>query len=465
MMYGKQTITLLFPEIKELLQAKDYVLLRQVLKDSNPIGLADFWDKLTPEEHIEIFKLLPPQSSLKLFEMLKIEDQQSILSRLDDAKVTPLLENVSSPELAKIFHQMTPRSVKKMKDLIKRQEALARIDLVMQYPENSAGGKMHPEFIKLGPRLTARQALSILQAIARPNQKWYLFYLFVTASDGKILGSLSLQDLLAAPEHEQLSELMTSVEPYKVRPETDQEEVALLFSKFNLGAAPVVDENDKLIGVITARDILEVQRQEASEDITKMVGTSTKALDLHETSVFKTVWYRTPWLVVTLLGEMVVSIIIKHYEPVLAKVIALASFSPLISAMGGNVGAQSATIVVRSIALGEIKTRAEKMRTVLHEFKVGILLGTLYGVTLGIMAYILYGERYHWQFGMSVMIGMGTSMTVASTMGALEPIFFHRIGVDPATATGPLITTITDIISNLVYYTLATFLLLKMAVI
>ncbi len=463
MIYSKQAVKLLFPEIKELLQEKNYTLLRQVLKDINPIGLPDFWEKLTDEEQLEIFRLLPRQSALKLFEMLKIEDQQALLSRLDDSSVTPLLENINSPELAKIFHQMPARSVKKMRSLIKRQEALSRIDMNMKYPEHSAGSQMHPEFIKLGPRMTAKQAISTLQAIARPNQKEHLFSLFVTDTQSRVLGSLSLQDLLAAPENEKLSELLENVEPYKTSPEMDQEEVARLFSKYDLTAAPVVDRNDRLIGIITARDILAVERQEASEDIAKMAGTSTKALDLRETSVLKTVGYRTPWLVVTLFGEMVVSLIIKNYEPVLAKVIALASFSPLISAMGGNVGAQSATIVVRSIALGEITTPKEKVRTVLHEFKVGVMLGAIYGIALGIMAYLLYGQRYHWQFGMAVMIGMGTSMTVASTMGAVEPIFFHRIGVDPATATGPLITTITDIISNLVYYSLATLLLLRFA--
>lgn len=453
-------IKLLFPEIKELLGEKNFPLLKQLLKDVNPIGLSDFWDKLSIEEQIEIFKLLPENSALKLFEMLELPAQQSLLSRLDDINVAPLLENVDSPELAKIFHQMSPRSVKKMRQLIKRQEALAHIDLNMKFHEHTVGSRMHPEFIKLSPRMSARQALSTLQAIARPNQKEHLFALFVTDPTGKVLGSLSLQDLLAAPEHEKLIELMSSVEPYKIFPEMDQEEAARLFTKYDLTSVPVVDAGDKLLGVLTARDILDVERQEATEDIAKMVG--TQALDLRESSAFKTVWYRTPWLVVTLLGEMVVSVIIKNYEPVLAKVIALASFSPLISAMGGNVGAQSATIVVRSLALGQITTRKEKLRTVVHEFKVGLMLGAIYGIALGVLAYLLYGQRYHWEFGMAVMIGMGTSMTVASTMGAIEPIFFHRIGVDPATATGPLITTITDIISNLTYYALATALLLNL---
>lgn len=451
-----QPITLLVPEIKELIQQKDFVLLKQVLKDCNPAGLADSWDKLTEEERLQIFQLLSGAAALKLFKMLDLEDQKHLLGKLSEENMTPLLTNMASPNIAQMFRKMPPRIVSRMQAFIKRGETLSRVELLMKYRKNSVGSLMHPEFIKLTPKLTARQALGRLQAVVRPRQKEHLNALFVTDDEGKVLGALDLYDLLAASEDEKLSELMTSVEGIKVRPETDQEEAASLISKFSLNSVPVVDDNDHLIGILTVKDIVPIVQQETTEDIAKMVG--THALDLKEGSVLKTVGYRTPWLVVTLLGELLVSFIIKSFEPVLAKVIALASFSPLISAMGGNVGSQSATIVVRSIALGEIKDVKDRVKTILHEAKVGILMGLVYAVFLGLVAYSLYGARYHWEFAFAVSFAMWTSITIASTMGAIEPIFFHRIGVDPATATGPLITTITDIFTNLTYYSLATFL-------
>jgi magnesium transporter len=200
-------------------------------------------------------------------------------------------------------------------------------------------------------------------------------------------------------------------------------------------------------------------RQEATEDIAKMAG--TRAKDLREESAFKIVFFRMPWRVVTLFGGMLISVIIRHFEPVLAKAVALASFSPLIAGMGGNVGSQSATIVVRSLALGHINTRADQMKAIFREFRVGLMLGAIYGIVMAAFAYMIYGHQYGYQFGIVVAIGMGTSMTVAATMGSIEPIVFHRMGVDPATATGPLITTITDIISNFTYFSLATILLLS----
>jgi magnesium transporter len=207
------------------------------------------------------------------------------------------------------------------------------------------------------------------------------------------------------------------------------------------------------------KDVLSVVREEATEDIAKMAG--TRAKDLREESAFKIVFFRMPWLVVTLCGGFIISLIIHHFEPVLAKVVALASFSPLIAGMGGNVGSQSATIVVRSLALGHLEERMDQVKAIFREMRVGIMLGIIYGVALAVFAFMVYGQQFGIRFAFIVAIGMGTSMTVAATMGAIEPVVFHRLGVDPATATGPLITTITDIISNFTYFALATALLLN----
>jgi len=452
------SIALLLPEIKELLNEKNYTLLKQVMRECNPLDFADSWRRFDEDERLQIFKLLPAISALKLFEILEIEDQKSLLGKLSEENVTPLLENLPSPDVAKLFHKLSPRLVKKMTSLIKRQEALAHIDFLMKFPEKTAGSLMHPEFVKLGPKLTAKQALLRLQAVSRPNHKEHLYSAYVTDDDGRVLGALSLQDLIGAAEDEKLSELMTSVEGIKIRPGTDQEDVSKMFSQYHLTAAPVVDQKDHLIGVLTADDIISVVRQEATEDIAKMVG--TKARDLRERSVFRIVGLRMPWLIVTIFGEILASFIIKSYEATLVKVIALASFSPLIAAMGGNVGSQSATIVVRSIALGHVNGH-QKLKTIFREMRVGLLLGIFYGLFLGVVAYALYGQRYHIVFSVVVALAMCTSMTIAATMGAIEPILFDRLGVDPATATGPLITTITDILTVSSYFALATWLLVR----
>ncbi len=452
------SLSLLFPEIKELLNEKNYVLLRQVMREYNPLDFADVWRRFTEEERLQIFKLLPTTSALKVFEILDIEDQKSLLARLSEDSVTPILEAMDSPDLAKIFHKMSPRAVKKMTSLIKRQEALAHIDTVMKFPENTVGCRMHPEFVKLTPKITAKQSLALLQAITRPNQKEHLTSLFVTDEQGKVLGGLTLQDLVTAPEDEKLSELMSSVEAIKLKPEMDQEDAAKLFSKYQINAAPVVDDASRLIGILTAGDIISIIRQEATEDITKMAG--TQAADIRERSTLKIVALRMPWLFVTLLGGFAISLVVKNFEPLLMRVIALASFAPLIAGMGGNVGSQSAIVMVRNIALGHVNGH-QKVHSIFREMRVGLLLGVTYGLLLGAAAYLLYGSRFHLSFSVVVAIGMCVSMTVAATLGAVGPILLNRFGIDPATATGPLITTLTDIVTMSTYLTLATLLLAK----
>lgn len=449
-------VALLVPEIKELLKQKDFTLLKQLVREYTPIDFADCWKYFNDEEHLQLFKLLSAKDALKVFEILEVEDQRYLLSKLSEEGVSPILEGIDSPDLAKIFHKMPPRSLRRMASLVKNQEALAHIDYLMKFPENTAGSLMHPEFIKLSPKISAKQAILLLQAVMRPNQKAHLSSLFVVDDEGKVLGSLNIQDLLSAPQDEKLSVLMSSVEGIKIKPETDQEEVSKLFEKYHLTSAPVVDTSGRLIGVLTTDDIISVMQQEATEDIAKMAGTT--AVDIKERSIFRVVQIRMPWLAVTLFGGMAISVIIKAHEPIIAKVIALASFSPLIAGMGGNVGSQSAMIVVRSLSLGQINGH-KKMKTVAREMGVGMMLGIIYGVALGGVAFLMYGSQYHMQFSLVVATGMFTSMTVAATMGAVGPILLHRWGFDPATATGPLITTTTDIISNLTYFTLAVWLL------
>lgn len=450
------SIALLAPEIKELLQSKDYPLLKQVLKDCNPLEFVDTWKIFSEDERLQIFKILPMTSALKVFEILEVEEQRHLLDKMSVESMTPILEGMHSPDVAKLFHRMPPRALKKMTSLIKRQEALSHVDYLLTFPRNTAGSLMHPEFIKLTPKLTAKQALLRLQACSRPGQKEHLYALFIVDNDGRAIGTLSVQDLISAPEDEKLSEFMSSVEGIKVKPETDQEVVAHLFSKYNLGSVPVVDDAGKLLGVLTLKDILSVVRQEATEDFAKMAGTTVNVF--HERSIFRIMGVRMPWLVVTLLSGTFISLIIRSFEPILAQVIALASFSPIIAGMGGNVGTQSATIIVRNMALGKWN-RQLKLRTIFREFGIGLMLGIFYGAVLGGIAYIFYGEQYGISFSIVVASAMCAAMTIAATMGALGPMVFDRIGIDPAIAAGPIVSTTTDIISNLIYFSMATLLL------
>lgn len=250
---------------------------------------------------------------------------------------------------------------------------------------------------------------------------------------------------------------MTSARFIQIAATADQEDAARLVSKYNLISAPVVDENNRLVGVLMIDDVLDIIQREASEDIAKMAGTRPEEFGAR--NILRVVRLRLPWLVASILGGFLVSVVIRHFEGTLIKVVALASFMPLIAAMGGNVGAQSATIIVRSLAMGHLQLK-EWSKAMVREFSVGMLLGLSYGLLVGAFAYLLYGQYLGLYFALVVSLGMVVSMTVAATIGAVEPFIFERMGIDPATATGPLITTTTDLIATTAYLALATAVLI-----
>ena len=448
----------LLPEVKELLAQRDLDLLKQLLKECQPVDLAACWDQFPHDEQLTLFQLLSAIQAVKLFENLEIDAQRHLLAQLTEQQIAPLFEGLHPHDLAKLLHRLPRRAMTKMKNLVKREEALQRLQIIESYPPNSVGSLMHTNIVKLTPRLTARHALEILQAVTRPHERDFLHALYVTDDQGRLLGGLTLADVVSAAPDATLGELANSVEAIKVRPTTDQEEAARIVARHDLTSVPVVNEQDQLIGVLTVDDIIDIIRAEATEDITKMAG--TKAEEFAARSAWRVARLRLPWLIATLVGELGVAMIIRRFEVTLARVVTLAAFLPLIAAMGGNVGSQSAIVVVRGLIVGAIGPN-NWLRTIFREMRVGVLLGVAYGVGMAAVAYLLLERHLGPAFAAVVGLGMCTSMTVAATVGAIGPMVLQRFGVDPATATGPLITTTTDLISTSTYLALATVFLLR----
>ncbi|MBI4436130.1 MAG: magnesium transporter [Candidatus Omnitrophica bacterium] len=452
-----EILALFLPEIKELLEKKDFPQLKDFLKKVPSLDLAEGFKSLSLTEKILVFKLLSAQKAIELFENLRFEEQSLLLNNLANEEVSQVLNEMSADQRVKLFKDLPQRVVKRLFGMMRKEE-VEDVRRLLSYREGTAGAFMTTDFIELKKELTAKNAILRLQEGRKAGQAQQDIYsVYVTDDEHRLTGTLSLQELLLAAPDMPIRDLMSPAELIKITHDMPREEVAKWFSKYDLLDVPVVDEADRLLGIITIDDIVDVIQQEATEDIAKMAG--TKAEDIAARSTFRIARLRLPWLITTLIGELVVSVIIKHYEFTLSKIVALASFLPLIAAMGGNVGAQSATIVVRSLATGHIQQK-DMARTVFKEFRVGVLLGVCYGIVLAVMAFSLYGDRFELFFPIVVGLGMCTSMIVASTAGAAEPFVLSRFGVDPATATGPLITTTTDLVSTSAYLVLATWILL-----
>ncbi len=450
---------LFIPEIKQLLQADDKATLKSFLKEINPVDLAEGWKELSHEEQLALFELLSTRRAVVLFEELDVPEQSALLQAMGEQATGEMLSELPPGEVAHLFRKLPRRVTRRLSNLVKKQEAVEKFERVFSYPPNTAGSLMHTEVMRLKEGMTASQALDLIRAVTRTHihEEKILSVLYVTNGNGRLVGFVPLQTLVAAPHDSKVGELMSSVRAVAIQASSDQEEAARIVSKYNLLSAPVVDDEGRLIGALLVDDVLDILSQEASEDIAKMVGTRLE--EFGPKSIFHVVCLRLPWLVASIIGGFFVSFVVKHYEGTLRELIALASFMPLIAAMGGNVGAQSATIIVRSLATGRLKI-SDWRKAMAHECAVGLLLGLSYGVLVGVFAYALYGRELGAYFALVVSLGMLTSMVVAATIGGIEPFIFERLGIDPATATGPLITTTTDLIATSAYLALATAILL-----
>lgn len=447
-------LALILPEIRQTLGAKDYVSLKTILKTIHPIDLADGWKGLSPEEQLLIFSLLESRRAVEVFEELDFHEQFYLLTSIEEGKIGEILKDMSSDEKTRLFHRLPNSTLKKLTGFMRREEA-EKIHTQMKYPPKTAGNLMNTDFVELKKSMTANQALERVQASARMHRMENIYAVYVTDEEGKLVGGLTLRRLIAAPQDIRVGEIMSPIALLKVKAAQDQEDVAKLFSKYDLVAAPVVDDAGKLLGIISIDDIVDVIHQEATEDIAKMGGTDSREFQTHSTWVITRL--RLPWLFAPFLGGLVISWIMTLYESKLSQAIAVASFIPLILGMGNNIGVQSATIMVRSLALASFDTNRVGW-AVWKELRVGLLLGLIFGFLMGIIARFRETGNLE-SLGWAVGLGIWAAMTTAALLGLLTPLTFRAMRIDPAIASGPFVTTMTDIVSLSVYLSIATVIL------
>ncbi len=451
-----KTLQIYLADLKELLGARDFVSARTLLKEIGPIDLADGWDHFDADERVAIFRLSTRQKAMQLFEELESDQQAALVGSLQRQDAQELLSDLDPSATSRMMRDLPQPLVRQFNAIMKKggQECVQQY---LQYPPESVGALMRGRYVTLDEKWTTKTAVERIQYSTRLRriEETHLDTLMVVDGQNRLRGVVGLKSLVVAPNDMLVRELMDPG-PRTLSPELDQEAAVMLFTKYKLKSAPVVDRNGLLLGVVVYRDIFAIARAETEEDFAKMAGTQTGLLSQPAWKIAK---IRLPWLIATCAGEMLVSSIIKGHEDTLARIVALATFIPLIAAMGGNVGAQTATVMVRGLATGEVG-RDDEAEAVVKEVAVGMMIGAFYGVLIGFAAHFFYGDRYGWPFSAVVGFTMFISMTTAAMAGSIEPLVFRRLGIDPATATGPLITTFTDLLSTLVYFTLAAKLLL-----
>ncbi len=443
---------LIIEKIKRLISENKADELKELVGDLHPNDFSEIAEELSPEQIIEIFKFIEDQEKVaEYISELNTELQSNLLNAMDKKEATEVLKEMDTDDVVDLLGEIAPEDSRELLDLLPKEEA-EEIEELMQYEDNTAGSVMNNEFVTVAEYLSVEQSIKHIREMSPEAEM--IYYVYVMDKRDKLIGVLSLRDLIVADPEKKVTEIMEE-DVISILDTEDREVAARVISDYDLLAIPVINKKGKMVGIITVDDIIDVLEEEVTEDIHKMVGSIETYDDkLIKTSSLKKAKARLPWLMVCMLGEIISGSIIEFHSGILELALALAFFIPVIMDMGGNIGTQSSTITVRGLATGQLRID-ELWRNVWAETKVGLIIGSTMGTIICIVAYF-------WQksYIMGITIGLSLCFTVilAATMGTLMPLLFTYLKVDPALASGPLITTIVDVLSLIVYFTLGTFL-------
>lgn len=430
--------------IKSLKEGKRHDF-QHILDELHPYDIALIYTNLPKKHHTRFLLFMTPNQIADLIQELEKEDQLELLTKLGIEKSGQIMDLMDNDDLASLLQDLSPAKIKVLLSKMKKEESTI-VQNIMNYPPETAGRMMTNRFVWIPQNYTVREAVEKLKTFAEFSET--INYLYVINQNKNLVGVVSYRDIILASEHEQISDIMYS-RVISVSADTDQEEVAQLIERYDFVSIPVV-ENNVLVGIVTVDDIIDVVIQEATEDIEKL-SASGKDIDF-DTKAFVAAYRRLPWLVLLLLIGLVSGTIISQFEETLSKVVSLAFFMPMIAGMTGNTGTQSLAVVVRGLITREADKKTV-VRLLFRELKVGLIIGVTCGILIAIIAYI-------WQGNPVLGFVVGSSLIITLIFGTLAgtviPLILYRFKIDPAVASGPLITTLNDILSLLIYFGIAT---------
>ncbi len=429
--------------------------IRELARQIHPIDLAKLIEKLDPKLRREAIAALENEILIKILPELSDGVIQEIIENLDVKRVAELLTKIPPDDMVDILGDL---DVEKRKRIISyfTKEKVEEAKRLLKHKEDTAGGLMTTKFLSFHLDTKVDEAIELIRKKAKEYET--IYYIYVVDDENRLVGVLSLRELVLSPPNAKLKDVMRK-DVVKVLADVDQEEVAKLISEYDLLALPVVDESNKLIGIVTVDDIVDVIEEEMSEDLGYFAGLGERVDKLIDAPVTSVVKARLPWLIFTLVGDgIITSSVLKFFEKTLASVIALALFIPVVMAMGGGVGNQSSTIFIRGLATGEIK---DPKKYFLREVKVGLIMGILVGSGIAIISQLLVNAP---KIGLIVGAAMFLTTTIASMLGIFIPKLFEQLKLDPAICSVPLISTLQDVLGLCIYFGTAWAMLSYMGV-
>ncbi len=449
-------------KIFELIDSKRFIELKQILSEMQPADIAEIFEEAKDKDIPIIFRVLPKELAAEVFVEFDSDKQKLLVDAFSDKELREVLDELFMDDAVDLIEEM-PATVAKR--ILKNTDANTRrmINQLLAYPEDSAGSLMTTEYIDLKKSMTVDEAFDRIRKIGINTETIYSCY--VIDSRRKLLGTISLRDLLLNDKNAIVSDLMDENIVF-ANTVDDKEEVAMMFDKYDMLALPVVDKEGRLVGIITVDDAIDVIQEEASEDIEKMAAILPSEKTYLKTGIFETFRSRIPWLMFLMISATFTGAIISNFESKLATCIGLVAFIPMLMGTGGNSGSQASVTVIRALSLGDIEFK-DVLKVIWKELRVAVITGIVLGVVNFVKLYLI---DYLWfkSFDIGheitemliVCLTLVLVVIVAKLLGAVLPIIAKKLGFDPAVMANPLVTTILDAVSLLIYFGIASVLLL-----
>ncbi len=429
---------------------ESFVGIGEVVAELQPADVADLVNQLTRHEAAAVMSMLAVPRAVEVFDQPTLNRRSAILEQMDPGRASQILEGLSSDQRTEIVRGMGEMARRRLVPKLSA-EVRAEVERLLQYPPHSAGGIMTTEFVRLDPLWTVGDCLKHVRGVAREKESIYAGYV-MDREDGRLLGSVSLRDLVMA-ELDQPVEAIMRRKPVTVSVLDDQEVVAGKIAKYNLLAVPVLEKDGSVVGFVTVDDVVDVLIEEGTEDVLKMAAVEAGAFDrpYFETPVTSVIRRRVVWLLFLFVAGTLTGTVLRHFEAEITEVVALSFFIPLLIGTGGNAGSQTVMTVIRSLALGEIRLK-DARRVLVRELLTGVSLGLLVG-TVALGHALATGAPG--ALALTVAATMLAVCAWATTVGALVPILAQRVGLDPAVLSAPMIATLVDATGLVIYFTIA----------
>ncbi len=433
--------------LKELLYAKKYKEIHNMLEEYNPVDLAELLMELDDSELAAIFRMIDKEKAAEVFSYMEDDQRQTLLEGFTNQEISYILDTMYTDDAVDFLEDMPANVVTKLLEHVSG-ETRADINRLLKYPEDSAGSIMTVEYVELSPEMTVGQALAKIRRVGIESETVYTCYV---VERKKLVGIVTAKALMTNAETVQIADLMQD-NFISVRTTDDQEDAAKLFRKYGLIAIPVLDLEERLVGIVTFDDAIGVLTDETTEDMHKMAAMTANDDSYLKTGVFRHARNRIGWLLFLMFSATITGTIITRYEAAIAAVPLLVSFIPMLTDTGGNCGSQSSTLVIRGLAVDELHFK-DLFTVVWKEFRVSLVVGTVLAAANGIRIYVM-----HRDLGLAAVIGISLigTIIVAKMVGCMLPIFAKQLRLDPAIMAAPLITTIVDTCSIIIFFKIAT---------